>query len=150
MGLDCSHDAFGGAYSAFNRFRQCVAEAIGGSFPEHYQYAPGGKVIEDENGRLKRKPGLDETRIYFGEGYTPYTHVGLFIFLAHSDCDGEISAEDCVKVADELEDLIPKIDALGWESSGHIERAGGFVAVTKQFIAGCRRAASAGEPLVFF
>ncbi len=35
MGLRCSHDAFHGAYSAFNRFRQFIAAAIGGSHPPH-------------------------------------------------------------------------------------------------------------------
>jgi hypothetical protein len=35
MGLDCSHDAFHGAYSAFNSFRKFICKAIGGSFPPH-------------------------------------------------------------------------------------------------------------------
>lgn len=35
MGLDISHDAFHGAYSAFNSLRQEVAHAVGGSYGPH-------------------------------------------------------------------------------------------------------------------
>jgi len=137
MGLDVSHDAFSGAYSAFNRFRGAVAEAMGGSFPPH---KPGAR---DDEG----KP-MDPRMWYWGDGYTAETHPGLMVFLAHEDCDGEISPEDCVKVADELEMLLPKLAAAGL-GLGHIERAGGYAAVAEKFIAGCRCAAAENEPLVF-
>jgi hypothetical protein len=130
MGLDCSHDAFHGAYSAFNRLRQAVCRAMGGSFPPH----------EDKT--------LDLAFWYLGDGYGPDTHPGLLEFLSHSDCDGEIAPEMCVRVADELEALLPKVSDDGaW---GHLARDGGYVAVLEQFIAGCRDAAAAGEPLRFF
>ena len=35
MGLDTTHDAFHGAYSAFNSFRRFLLKSIGGSFPPH-------------------------------------------------------------------------------------------------------------------
>jgi hypothetical protein len=130
MGLDCSHDAFHGAYSAFNRFRQAVAKAMSGSYPPH--------------GDNKFDPSM----WYWGDGYSKSTHPGLYIFFCHSDCEGEISPDDCKLIADELEELLPKIDSsTDW---GHIEREGGFKEVTKRFITGCRSAHAAGEPLEFY
>lgn len=130
MGLDVSHDAWTGAYSAFNRFRQAVCGALGGSFPPH----------EEE--------GLDPDSWYWGNEAQPEEWPGLKVFLAHSDCDGEISPEDAAKIADEMERLLPKIEALPI-GGGHIQRDGGIRKVTIRFIDGCRAAAAAGEPLIF-
>ena len=130
MGLDCSHDAFHGAYSSFDRFRQAVAKAIGGSFPEH------------------KDRELDPQMWYWGDGYSKETHPGLYVFLCHSDCGGDISPEDCEKVADELEVLLPAIESQG-SGAGHIERDGGYGAVTRRFIKGCRLAAEKNERLDF-
>lgn len=113
MGLDCSHDAFHGAYYAFNRLRQEVARAAD------------------------------------GEAYSQTTHPGLFEFLKHSDCDGEISPSMCLRVASDLEELLPQVQALGSVAAGHILNRGGYVEVLRKFIAGCREAAAAGEPLIF-
>ena len=130
MGLDVSHGAFSASYGAFNRFRKAVAKAWGGSYPPH----------DDES--------LDDSRWYCGEGTRLEDCPGLVEFFNHSDCDGEISPETCRRVADDLERLLPGIDAAGI-GAGHIERDGGYGVVARQFIAGCRAAADAGEPLVF-
>ena len=76
-------------------------------------------------------------------------HPGLFEFLGHSDCDGSIAPDMCACVADELEALLPKAVAMGWEPTGHIEARGGYEAVLRAFIAGCRAAHAANEPLEF-
>jgi hypothetical protein len=131
VGLDVSHDAFSGAYSAFNRFRKKVAQAMGGSYPPH----------DDKS--------LDSELVYFGNNYKTETHPGLAEFLSHSDCDGEISPEMCRKVADELEALLPAIESLSEPDGGHIGRDGGYAAVTRRFITGCREAAEVNEPLEF-
>ncbi len=123
MGLNCSHDAFDGAYSAFHRFRGAVCVAAGGVWDNEGQW----EISED---------------IY-------NANAGLVEFLNHSDCDGEISPEMCVKVADDLEKLLPIIEANDNGGSGHIARAGGFIGTAKKFIAGCREAAKLGEPLEF-
>jgi len=68
----------------------------------------------------------------------------LHALLYHSDCDGEISPEDCAQIADRLEELLPKFP--NGEGGGHI---GNWRDKTKQFITGCRAAAAAGEPLDF-
>ncbi len=134
MGLTCSHGAFDGAYSAFNQFRQFIAKATGGSFPPH------------EN------KDLSPNHWYFGDGYNNETHKGLYEFLTHSDCDGEISPEICVEVYKDLEALMPNIEKLAETEpigSGHLARDGGYVQVTKEFIKGCKLASLSNEPLEF-
>lgn len=149
MGLDCSHNAFSGAYSAFNRLRQFVCAATGGSFPPHWMYGPDGEILHDPDGATRYHTQIPSDRFQCGEGYTRDEWPGLFEFLTHSDCDGEISPTWCTKVANDLEKLMPQFEAMRWESSGHLARDGGYVSVIRQFIAGCRDAAEAGEPLTF-
>ena len=120
MGLTVSHDAFNGSYCAFNRFRQAIALAMGGSFPPHSD------------------PDLFNETWYWGKDYGHRTHPGIFVLLSHSDCEDEISPADCVLVADELEALEP-----------NIARDGGYVVVCRRFVTGCRLAAERGEPLEF-
>ena len=136
MGLDCSHDAFTGSYGAFDRFRKAVVEAMGGSWPPHEKTHP-------DTGEK-----LDDNMWYWGDGYSRKTHPGLFIFLSHSDCAGSISPDACRMVADELEELLPKLDIMG-QGTGHIAAQGGYGAVCRKFIAGCRLAASRNEDLEF-
>jgi hypothetical protein len=132
MGLDVSHGAFSASYSSFSRLRQWVCAATGGSYPPH----------EDET--------LPWDMWVVGPGYDSHTHPGLFEFLSHSDCDGEISPDMCARVADELEALLPKAVAMGWKASGYIEACGGYEAVLLAFIKGCRAAHAANEPLEFY
>lgn len=128
MGLDLSHGNFTMPYSAFNRMRQRVAKAAGHSYPPHNQAVK------------------DDSFIYWGSEPTP----GVRVFLEHSDCDGTISPEDCATVAADLQALLPeiiKVDAeacavsnTDWRAAPRVER----------FIAACREAAAAREPLEFF
>lgn len=148
MGLDCSHGAFHGAYSAFNRLRQIVCWAAGGSFPPHLVHNPDGTLGKDEKGDTLWNMALDDSLIYFGQDIDIGS--GLYLFLTHSDCDGEISPEMCAKVADDLEKLLPKIASIPNQGGGHIAARGGFAEVIRKFIAGCREAASKGEYLKFY
>lgn len=132
MGLDCSHDAFSGAYSAFGRFRHVVGKAFGGSYPPH-----------DD-------PALDPDAWYWPKTVTSRDEwPGLAVFFSHSDCDGDIPPDVCSKLADELETLLPAIATYDMHSDGHIARNGGYSAVTQRFIDGCLRGADANEPLLF-
>lgn len=149
MGLDTTHDAFHGAYSAFNRFRQEVARAIGGSFPPHWKYGDDGELLRDSDGMAVYDKEKNGDFFYWGDGYGAETHPGLFEFFKHSDCDGEISPEMCTKIADDLEGVLPKVETLGSKSGGHIAASGGYVEVMRKFIAGCRAAADEGVPLEF-
>jgi hypothetical protein len=141
MGLDTSHGAFHGAYSAFNRLRQAVARAAGGSYPPHF----------DDNGEYRKD--IDQGFWYVPDDVSPESHPGLYEFLSHSDCDGEISPEMCIKVADDLEKLIPIMERDGYdqgkENAGHLKGAGGIVACVRRFAEGCRLAAQNGEVLDF-
>lgn len=150
MGLDCSHDAFHGAYSAFNRLRQAVCYAMGGSFPPHFKLNPDGTFMYNAEGTMHIvDKTIPEDIWQCSDKYTEESHPGLYEFMTHSDCDGEISPDMCIKVADELEALLPKVAALKIEATGHIEHQGGYVEVLKRFIEGCRCAAKRYEPLEF-
>lgn len=149
MGLDCSHDAFSGAYSAFNRLRQFVCAATGGSFPPHWVHGPNGEILKDQRG-MTRMHDLPNDCFQCGEGYERNKWPGLYEFLSHSDCDGEINPSMCAMVADDLDRLLPAMEAMRWESVGHIARDGGFLQVVCKFVAGCRAAAAANESLKFY
>ena len=129
MGLEVSHDAWRGAYSAFNRFRETLAKAAGikwPTFPVDMNMTFPCDVKEYEK-----------------------KHPGLYEFFCHSDCDGEIEPEMCGKVADELEELLPALED-GGGGGGHISAQGGYFAVATKFIAGCREAHKANETLDFY
>ena len=130
MGLDVSHDTFTGAYSAFHRFRIAVARAT------------GGDIHQTDSWPM-------EAYFELGPGHDNESHPALFEFLGHSDCGGEIDPVTAGKLADEMEVLLPALDAMG-DGGGHLARAGGYGAVARRWIAGCRRAAQAGEPLEFY
>ena len=120
MGLDVSHGAFQCPYGRFNALRQAVAAGVGVKFPPH------------------NEPGLEDNSIYWHEGFTQ-EHPGLATFLLHSDCDGELSPEECRIVAKELEAITDAIiDPDDW-----------IVSKVKLFISSAREAAIANEPLVF-
>ncbi len=141
MGLDTSHDCWHGAYSAFTRWRHHIAEAAG------YQIMPvkyeDGMMIDTIMLEWHRYSPEKELMGIWDE--TP--HDPLIVLFAHSDCEGKIFPAQAAPLADALEALLPKIpdDAV----SGHIGARGGYVGVTKKFIAGLRAAVEAGEPVDF-
>ena len=144
MGLDCTHDAWHGAYSAFMQWRAKLAEVAGlpplelmdGFFNDSSLYF--GQL---ESLWADKKKRLEELLPIRWECLKPSP---LHELLNHSDCDGEISADRCGLIADELEELIPLLpeDSGG----GHI---GNWREKTAQFVAGLRAASKAGEPLKF-
>ncbi len=150
MGLDVSHNAFSGAYSAFNRLRQAVAAATGdgGSYPPHWQYNQDGSLRKDTKGNVMLIDSFDEDKFYVGGDYTYENNRGLFEFLQHSDCDGMIEPDMCKMVADDLQALLPSVEKLEWESNGHLSRLG-IVGTLQRFIDGCIAAHEANEPLEF-
>ena len=138
MGLDCTHGAFNGPYSAFNRLRQTVAKACGASFPPHPRDAL------DNEGEL-----LSDDLIYFPESWNENDYPGLREFLGHSDCDGEISPNMCKIVADELESLLPIINAIEQSQKTVNIRGLSHYIATQKFIAGCLLAYERNESLEF-
>jgi hypothetical protein len=132
MGLYCSHDAFSGSYSAFNRLRSFVCKAAKGSWPPHCDRS------------------LDPEMWYIDDAFSEEEHPGLWSFLSHSDCNGEFSPQTCAAVAKDLKALLPAMANMNVLDRGHNARNGGYVATVNKFIAGCQAAAAANEPLTFF
>lgn len=123
MGLDCTHGAWHGAYSAFNRLRSEICAACGGDWPnmlaENPMWTYDTEVVPMEH---------DE---------------GMKLFLGHSDCGGELSPAECIRVAAFLDWVGPKLADYG---SGHLPSPR---AAAARFAEGCRLAASKSEPLGF-
>jgi len=157
MGLDTSHDAWHGAYSTFMRWREKIAE-VAGLPPLRLMegfYVPLDSSIRAGAGiptfylGAAREDELVRGCITSIEAALPIKWSclkpsALHELLFHSDCDGEIPAESCRPIADELEKLIPLFPE--GDGGGHI---GIWREKTRQFVDGLRRAAAAGEPLGF-
>lgn len=152
MGLDTSHDAWHGAYSAFNRWRDKLGEVAGYTYHHDVHDLSDGQIIRS----VRMTPDIDWGCIEATIGHDLFgkwpsmpvrpdgTPDPLIVLLAHSDCEGEIQAEFCAPLADRLEELLP---ALGdEEGGGHV---GSYREATERFIRGLRAAAEEGEPLGF-
>ena len=161
MGLDTSHGAWHGAYSAFMRWREEIASKIGGPLRLMEGFWPscallGGRGLADamewvaprDGGPLchdHRGPVLHDfcTGVlkYLPLKWSAFAPDPLHILLNHPDDEGEIAAKDCGPIADRLEALLPLLPSgAEWWSRPD---------VTVQFIRGLRTAAAAGEPVVF-
>lgn len=82
MGLDTTHNAWHGSYSSFNQFRHWLAEQIGINLDDYYGYGnKGTKELKSIGNDLK------------------------YLF-DHSDCDGEITAKRCKKIADAIGEVL--------------------------------------------
>ncbi|WPH57789.1 hypothetical protein [Mycobacterium phage WXIN] len=142
MGLDISHGAWRGAYSAFSRWRDELAEAADYYIPK--------LDPEEQNGR--KLVCIDWARWpmdgYYDPPYIPCRIDGtpdpLLLLVAHSDCEGIIQHRFLDALANRLEELLPRVD--GVEGFGHI---GDYGDKTRTFIEGLRRAIEAGEDLEF-
>lgn len=156
MGLDCSHNAWHGAYSAFMRWRTKLAEVAGLPPLELMEgfYAPlcSTHLPTLWHGINTKSPAFGpDSRPYFSDLddrlpilWDCLKPSPLHELLYHSDCDGEIAADKCSAIADALEALIPLLPE--GEAGGHI---GNWKEKTAQFVKGLRAAAKAGEPLEF-
>lgn len=143
MGLDTTHDCWHGAYSAFSRWRDILAEAAGyelemvkdGWF-EH-AHVKGLNYDIDPRRYQGRKWGKEIPAV---EGHDPDP---MLLLHLHSDCDGVIKVKHLRPIADRLEELLPKLSIDG---GGHIGIAAGK---TQQFITGLREAHSLREKVRF-
>lgn len=146
MGLDTSHGAWHGAYSAFMRWRQEIAR-IAGIPLELMEGFYGPKINEIALAGFAGKnaePLMEMVARNCPIKWAALKPDPLHVLLSHSDCDGEIAPNDCAKIADRLEEIIPQLPA--GDGGGHI---GNWRDKTRTFIDGCRAAAAAKEPLDF-
>ncbi len=137
MGLDCSHDAWEGSYSAFTRWRHKIAEVAG------YAIWP----VKDDNRLTMDTIIIDWGHVPAGAVMGEWENTPddpLIVLFTHSDCDGVIHPAQGGPLADRLEEILPEVEGDG---GGHI---GSYREKTKAFIEGLREAAIAGEPLEFY
>jgi hypothetical protein len=133
MGLDTSHDCWHGSYGSFMNWRASLS---------YFEMRERGKSDE----AAQKIADMGTTR----EAYTAALDGGFYddmdtpinVLLGHSDCDGEIAAEDCAPLADALQALADKyMPARALYDS--------MRPATDRFIAGLRKAAAANEAVVF-
>ena len=153
MGLDTSHDCWHGAYSAFNRWRNKLAEVAGYYVEEGhmrtYTSPDGPPRYESMHAGVCLDWGhVTEANLQGTWEQMPHNLRGeadpLLILLAHSDCDGWILHQHCAPLADRLEELLPLLP--DEEVPGHVRH---WRDKTREFIAGLRNAAVAGEDVEF-
>lgn len=151
MGLDTSHDAFHGGYGSYLILRQSLMAAAGyrqtKEYPPTYEWdgdpdfdLPGNKTLWDR--AAMGEVDLDEW---------PFDPV-LYLW-AHQDCDGVIPPAMAGRIAERIEELLPKLNdatltfAPAWGVESPTGRSTTSMAI--QFAKGLRTASDAGEEVVF-
>jgi hypothetical protein len=130
MGLDFSHTTAQWSYSGFSRFRDALATHEG---------------IDLDQMEGFRRRGDDRPRI-------PWTGITgpLVPLLNHSDCDGELSPEECRQIAPRLRAVVNELwpaethSDFDADPNGYHNRSSGLALAD-----GMDTAAAAGEPLRF-
>lgn len=115
MGIDFSHSVARWSYSGFNRARERLAETIGIKLNEMLGFEESGG---------KPWPSAEKQ---------PLIHL-----LNHSDCDGELTPEQCRVVAPALREAVAQWPEDDWDRAQFLELAEGMEA-----------AAAEDEPLRF-
>jgi hypothetical protein len=141
MGLDMSHDAWHGAYSAFDRFRTTLTEVAG--LPLVADPVSTSRKVVDVNWDAVSDANIQGE---WGEKLPTLrdgTFDPLLLLLVHSDCDGVLHPYHAKLVADRVEELIPLLPA---EGGGHI---GLYGDKAQALVDGFRRAHAADEEIVF-
>lgn len=152
MGLATTHNAFQGPYSSFDKLRTFLMEKVlGGKWPS--KIGVGTNILT----------WLDAD-ITWPEGITEDTFPGLYLFFYHSDCDGFFTPNECTLIANDLETLLDKTQEIEikeypwvvpwvapwvapWHNPFFLQYS--HFGKLKQFIEGCRLAASLNETLEF-
>lgn len=135
MGLDTSYDCWHGAYSAFSRWRNKLAEIAG------YWVTR----VEDE-GMLRDTIVVDWGHLQghlLGE-WDKTPDDPLLVLIVHADCEGVIHPVQASPLADRLEALLPLLPE--GDGGGHI---GLWREKTQTFINGLREAARNNDDVLF-
>lgn len=160
MGLDTSHNAWHGPYGAFHRWRMKLAEVAGlpplnmmegfWTSPREERAMGLGLTIRVAADTIRRMaPGseVDESLLDAFDSlpirWDALKPDPLHELLYHSDCDGEIAAEQLEAIAGRLMELVPHMP------TDFCVRGKSFREATEQFAKGCKQAADAGEDLLF-
>lgn len=87
MGLDTSHNAWHGPYSSFNDFRKWLADKIGINLDEDYRGYGNINATKDLE-------SIDHK---------------LMPLFNHSDCEGILTPEECLQIAEGIEDVLKNL-----------------------------------------
>lgn len=107
MGLDFSHGNAHWAYSGFNRFRSRLAAQLGVNW----------------EGLFKDRQRMEQ----FVQRTDP-----IMPLLNHSDCDGSLTAEECVQVAAALRAMVKDWPDSDWDKGKALELADGMEEAVKK------------------
>ena len=146
MGLDTTHDAWHGAYSAFDRWRKELARVAG---------LPPLDLMEGFFTKGDYRDPLTEWAAKFPNSanviydclpirWSALRPDPLHKLLYHSDCEGHLTAKTCGQLAKRLRQLLPLLP--DGDGGGHI---GNWREKTKQFISGLELAHKNKEKLEF-
>lgn len=125
MGLNTTHNAWQGPYSSFNEFRKWLASKININLDEYigYMHPDATKEITSINHKIMS-------------------------LLNHSDCDGELTPEECRQIAEGIEEIlngISKEESENAENNWHFSNYN----KAKRFKEGCLHAYSKNEHMEF-
>ena len=152
MGLDTTHGAWRGPYSSFNRWRTELAKRLGiplslmeGFYPRKndsgFIHPFSMVMLAIENNSMGAKEQFERETSMFPLLWESFKPNPLHELLYHSDCDGELTPQQCKSIADSL-DLIIKESPLPDGESDFIEKC-------IQFRDGCLLAYSKNETMIF-
>ncbi len=147
MGLDTTHNCWHGAYSAFSRFRNAIAEIAGIPLPLMDGFYSSFPVAESNLTPLD-KEAAERLKRYLPIKWETLRFDPATFLLNHSDCEGIIEDSKCRWLAIRLEEIAEMI------TPEHVERYGGghlhdLKAQVLQFAKGCSDAYNAGENVEF-
>lgn len=141
MGLDTSHDAWHGAYSAFGNWRHEIAVAAGIIQKDESLFPRADFTREPKESPLDWDK-LDAMTDCYGVWHTE-PEDPIWYLLNHSDCEGVIQHKHLLPLADRLQELVPLVDTQDWQYTEWQESR------TQRFVDGLRAAYEAGEDLDF-
>jgi hypothetical protein len=151
MGLDISHDCWHGAYTAFRRYRNKLAELTGvplalmEGFYDQGELTANFQLWSDRKGDAQLPLILDEAEPCLPIPWELLKRDPIHTLLNHSDCDGTIPWRKCKALADRLEGLLPDLEKEG-DGGGHI---GSYADKTRLMIEGLRLAYDRQETVRF-
>ena len=117
MGLNTTHGCYDGPYSSFNDLRRWIALQI---------------FID-----LDKMEGFDEDNK--GSSWNAILHP-ITPLLDHSDCDGELTPDECRSIIEGAQMILHKIDPADWKE---------MEVLLKTFSNGCNKAIEKGETVYF-
>jgi len=146
----------GWSYSGFNRFRERIAKSIGINLHKMEGFS---EVEWDKNTPWEIYIKAVEADRKAGKISWDTVTDPIKSLLCHSDCDGEIPAEECAAIADRLEEIIKDWDETfsvqieeNWQKQGYPPSMclpDYDVQESRGLITGMREAAKTGNPLKF-